>query len=150
MRRARISGAVVVALTGAAVLVARPATATTTGSFDCTQTSSGRRLNVQEVTGRIAADGSPTNVYVTRPFNESWRVDFGPVANPPRATGVSWAGYDVYDVSDVPNPPPLSRRGLFGIPHNPPGITGPTFTARLVTQLTGGGSWTKTMSCTLS
>jgi hypothetical protein len=144
--------AAAVAVTGAAVLAAPPATAMTTGSFSCIQTTSGRKAHVQAVTGRIVADGSPDDVLVSRPYNPSWPVDFGPVANPPRATDIDWRatyGLDAYDVSTVPFPPPLSRRGLFGIPENPPGITGSTFNALLVTQFTGGGQWLHWFSCTV-
>jgi hypothetical protein len=152
MRTSRVRAAVAIGATAAAVLVAQPAKATTTGSFTCTQTTSGRSAHVQAVSGRISADGSPDDVLVTRPYNPSWPVDFGPVANPPLVTDVNWRasyGLDAYDVSTVPFPPPLTRRGLFGIPHNPPGITGSTFTALLLTQFTGGGQWSHWFSCTV-
>jgi hypothetical protein len=153
MRTGRTGAAMVAALTGMAVLVAHPASATTR-SFSCTQTTSGRLANRQAVTGRLSADGSPADVVVSRV--KTGAADFGPVADPPLANAGDFDywhrtyGLDGYDVSKTPFPPPGSRRGLFGIPRNPPGITGPTFTGFVLTQFTGGGNWQHWFSCTVS
>src|SRR5215475_12167713 len=116
------------------VVVGGPGTAaadTGNRSFSCTQTTAGRATYKQAVTGTLDANSAPHGVLVTRVY--SGATEFGPVADPPLSNGGSFAYWhatyhlDGYDLGTTSAPPFGPRHGTFGVPQNPPGITGSTF-----------------------
>jgi hypothetical protein len=88
------------------------------------------------VTGTLDANSAPHNVLVVRVY--SGATEFGPVANPPLKNGGSFAYWhatyhlDGYDLGATSAPPFGARQGTFGVPQNPPGVTGTTFRAFLL------------------
>ena len=124
-------------------------------SFSCTQTTTGRATNRQAVTGTLDANSAPHNVRVVRVY--SGATEFGPVANPPLKNGGSFAYWhatyhlDGYDLGATSAPPFGARQGTFGVPQNPPGVTGTTFRALLLEDwLPSYGQWQKWFDCTVS
>lgn len=156
MRRTGIL--LVVGVVGAGVVVGGLGTAAAAAgdrSFSCTQTTAGRAAYRQAVTGTLDANSAPHGGLVTRV--QSGATEFGPVADPPLSNGGSFAYWhatyhlDGYDLGSTSAPPFGPRHGTFGVPQNPPGVTGSTFQGFLLEEwLPNAGNWQHWFACTVS
>lgn len=150
----RRSGVVLLLIAAVVTVLGAVPAAASTRSFSCVQTTSSRGSQRQAVTGTLDVNSAPHDVLVTRV--QSGATEFGPVADPPLNNGGSFAYWhatyqlDGYDLGTTSAPPFGPRHGTFGVPQNPPGITGSTFRGFLYEEWLAGGNWQHWFDCTVS